>query len=43
MILKRLAAMGYDDTITLEIFSEDPEELTASRRLLARTWKGLQR
>jgi sugar phosphate isomerase/epimerase len=43
MILKRLAAMGYDDTITLEIFSEDTEELAASRRLLNRIWKGLQR
>ncbi|MDJ0783137.1 MAG: sugar phosphate isomerase/epimerase family protein [Desulfosarcinaceae bacterium] len=39
MILKRLAALGYDDTITLEIFSEDKEELSASRRLLDRLWK----
>lgn len=43
MILKRLAAVGYDDTITLEIFSEDPEELEASRRLLARLWKAARR
>ncbi|MEJ2638073.1 MAG: sugar phosphate isomerase/epimerase [Desulfosarcinaceae bacterium] len=43
MILKRLATVGYDDTITLEIFSEDPEELTASRRLLARLWKAARR
>jgi len=39
MILKRLTALGYDDTITLEIFSEDEEELAASRRLLERLWK----
>jgi sugar phosphate isomerase/epimerase len=39
MILRRLAAVGYDDTITLEIFSEDAEELKASRRQLARLWK----
>jgi sugar phosphate isomerase/epimerase len=43
MILRRLAAVGYDDTITLEIFSEDPEELAASRRLLARLWKAARR
>jgi sugar phosphate isomerase/epimerase len=39
MILKRLAALGYDDSITLEIFSEDVEELAASRRMLVRLWK----
>lgn len=43
MILKRLAALGYDDTITLEIFSEDEEELAASRRMLARLWKAKMR
>jgi sugar phosphate isomerase/epimerase len=42
MILKRLAAVGYNDTITLEIFSEDPEELAASRRVLARLWKRIR-
>jgi sugar phosphate isomerase/epimerase len=43
MILKHLAAVGYDDTITLEIFSEDAEELETSRRLLVRLWKAVRR
>ncbi len=39
--LKALQAWGYDDTITLEVFSEDRQFLSYSRDVLKRTWNSL--
>ena len=40
--LKALQAWGYNDTITLEVFSEDRQFLAYSRDVLIRTWNSLK-
>lgn len=41
--LKALQNAGYDDTITLEVFSEDHHFLSYSRDVLVRAWESLQK
>jgi sugar phosphate isomerase/epimerase len=36
--VRQLQALGYDGTITLEVFTPDPHHLTYSRDLLQRVW-----
>jgi hypothetical protein len=36
--VRRLQSVGYDGTITLEVFSPDRHYLAYSRDLLRRTW-----
>src|SRR5207245_9133695 len=36
--LRSLQATGYDGTITLEVFSPDPQHLAYSREVLRRVW-----
>jgi sugar phosphate isomerase/epimerase len=37
--IRLLQALGYDDTLTLEVFSSSPEYLLLSRELLQRWWR----
>jgi sugar phosphate isomerase/epimerase len=38
--IRALKASGYDETITLEVFSEDRHYLEYSRDLLREAWEG---